>query len=161
MCLISAHLFLHKCTREEHLHVSTVQTEPVTVTHSSLHPLFPFHSVKTDVHNDRPFLHLSGREEEDNTVLPLPCLHLSTQPKQKYLDRPNNVSFSGSQHPHPPRAMAQFSSPTGVQQPWVITKLKDGNGFYPNMCCCYTSLRWYLMLLLELVQGSSCMLADS
>lgn len=36
--LISTHLFLHKCTREEHLRVPAVQPEPLTVTHSLLLP---------------------------------------------------------------------------------------------------------------------------
>lgn len=105
---------------------------------SDSHTLSP--PSKTDVHTERPSLHPSAREE-DNAVLTLqPCLHLSTKQKQKHLDGPNNVSSLGSQHPHTPRAKAQFSSPTGVQQPWVTTRLKDGNGFSPNMCCRYTPL---------------------
>lgn len=122
----------------------TIQHEPMTVGHSnSFHCVYspsPFHSVKTDVRTDSLSLHPSAREED--TLLPLPpCLHLRTVPKQKHSDRPNNVSSLGPQHPHPPGAKAQFSSPTDVQQLWVTTRLKDGMGSYPNMCCCYTPLK--------------------
>lgn len=59
--------------------------------HTLSSPLSAFHSLKTDVHADRPFIH--QQDEEEDAVLPLPpCLHLSTQPKQKHLDKPNNVS---------------------------------------------------------------------
>lgn len=123
----------------------TIQPEPVTVTCTPLLPppcsLSPFHSVKTDVRTDRPSLHPSAKEEDAVLTLP-PCLHLSKKPKQKYQDRPNNVSSLGSQHPHPPRAKAQFSSPTGVQQRWVTTRLRMGMAspqtcVGDGICCSY------------------------
>lgn len=69
VCLISTHLFLHKCTREEHNPVCASDS------HTLSSCLSAFHSVKTDVHTDRPSFHPSARRRRrrccpSSTTLP-------------------------------------------------------------------------------------------
>lgn len=145
---LSTHLLLHKCTRDR-VCLQSCLNQWQSHTLSSF--LSPFHSTKTISHHHHP----SVRKD---TLLPhtsLPASQYKT--KTKTPRRPNNVSYLGSQHPHSTNAKAQFSSPTDVQQPWV-TIIK---GMASTQTCVVVThnWRWYLLLLLELAQGSFCMLA--
>lgn len=155
VCVWSAHICFCTSVHER----NTIQPEPVTVAHTLSSSLSALHSVKTNVYTDRPSFHPSTRRRRrrcpSSTTLPASQHTTKTKTPRQAQQCVMCLAHNTLILPGPrlsstlPQACSSFGSPPDWRMGMASTQT----------CVVVTHhWRWYLLLLLELVHGSPCML---